>query len=304
MKSEGLLLLALGCGSTPDDRQGATQPTPAAADEATTTTEPAPVPVDDAETEPAPVPADAPERVRYVVPVADAETITAVPELTIRVCGDAECSAELPLCDLGATPCYGVAAPDATRPMILAFDFPYGFDGSLRFSAPGYVELEYVLGGPIVGVVGREQVIGNAIAMVTEQSRASNYSILGLDAVDPERGVLALRVLDAAGLRLADAQVRPLTGNFDAPAVPFILLNIGYVMPTVFFLPTDSGPQRIDRKTDPRGVMGYANMAPGSVTVAGIGLDGEELARSGPLSIRPNVITLAELRGGLGEWGQ
>jgi hypothetical protein len=290
---KAILLLALGCGSAGDDAA-----TPSYERYVYTDTEPPADQVTDtgaawdclgetpamAEREPG--------RVQYVLPVVDfgdafGGTPEAVANLNVQVCADPACSSELALCSDGAEPCYQVTATEQL-PYVLKFDFPFAFDGTLRFSAPGYVDLDYVLGGPMVGQPsGEMQVIGGTITMLSTTALAAFYTGLGQSTVDTMRGVLMLRTLDCQGQPSGGLNIRPVSGDFESPAVPYRLSN--------------SNP--ISQSLQTPGVAGVVNLQPQSTTVAATVDTGAEYARASAI-VRASAITLIELRSGLGVWGQ
>jgi hypothetical protein len=99
-------------------------------------------------------------------------------------------------------------------------------------------------------------------------------------------------------------QLQPDIGDFDEPAVAYIMTDVNYVMSASTVIPTDSDPMLIIRKTDVRGESGFANLSAQEVIGAGIASNGAEFTRSDRITIRPNAITMAELRRGIGQWGQ
>jgi hypothetical protein len=227
-------------------------------------------------------------RVQYVVPVVDffAQAMpTAVPDLEVQVCGDAACASELPLCGGGVEPCYGLSVDGPE----LAFDFPFGLDGALRFSAPGYVDLDYALGGPMVGTQdGSLAVSGNPIAMIAAEARDRFYAQLGR-SVDASRGMLMARVIGCDGLPAHSVTVTPLQGDFSDA--------------TAFVLGDAAVPQLGPALTDGFGSAGYINVAPQRASVIGSAATGETI-ESPAVPIRSGAVGLVEVRAGIGVWGQ
>jgi hypothetical protein len=262
----GLLLLALGCGS--------------AADAASTASPQANVYMDtwtawDCLGETPAIAERDPRRVQYVVSVADFGAVAApqgVPNLDVAVCRGDYCDPGYARCDGDGDPgpCYSVSV--GIEPHQLVFDFPYGLDeASLRFMAGGYMPLVYSLGGPMVGTPSGEMtVIGKPIPMWSVDAMARLYSDNGLAPVDPTAGALLLRTLDCAAA--ADgAQVRVVSGDISPPSVAF------------------------------QG--GFLNVRPQHLTVESVAPDGTPYAQIRALVIGGSI-TLAELRSGLGVWGQ
>lgn len=236
-----------------------------------------------------------PGRVTYVMPVVDfnsqPSSPSPVPDVTMRVCTNAVCMPEFPLCDGEPGQCYNVGPGPA--PFVMVLDFPYGFvNGILRFQAPDYVDMDYVLGGPMIGTPeGEMQVRSLGITMVPIASRDSIYAQVGVSEVDPDRGTLALRTLDCRGQRASGVLVSPSDGDVDDPAVAFSLSNNNLATPTSL-------------RTDERGVAGFINLAPQTIDVIGLTPGGEPFVTPTTLNVRSGVITLAELRIGLDVWGQ
>jgi hypothetical protein len=309
-------LLALGCGSsaeastTPNEQPGDT-PTGAARDNPSDSLTPGnepPVVVPEewrCVAEPTLTEAPDPARVRYTVPIFDFNSKltspTAVRDLQVDVCSGS-CEQTLQRC---TTPepspdeqCYGVG--EDVSPLVLAFDLPFAFsNGILRFSAPGYVALDYVLGGPMMGSPeGDMTVRGLPLSLFSEQSRALLYGEVGVSTVDPTRGMLLVRALNC--LR----QTGPL-GGFEgtrAQDLGIEAMNVEAVAGAVgFSLSSDyiATPGAI--RTEATGVGGFASVAPGAIGVRAQTPGGEITTT---VRTRPNVITLAELRPGLDVWGQ
>jgi len=202
-------------------------------------------------------------RVQYTLPVADSDG-AAVPDLTVNVCGDPGCPEELPKCVNDAGQCFEVSGDRD-----LVFSFPFGFDGVLRFTAPGFVETNYVLGGPMIGTPdGQLEVDGQRLTMASSQS-----------IVNTQRGSLVLKALGCDGQPASGVRVQPVSGSVlsEGPAAGLV--------------------------TDDQGVVTSDNMQPDAATLAAIAPDGSEYARVTAL-IRANAVTVAELRIGIGVWGQ
>lgn len=231
-----------------------------------------------------------PGRVQYTVPVVDFFTqpsaSSAVPGLEVKVCSDADCSSELPICESDSQEsCYGLSI-DGTE---LTFDFPFGFEGALRFAAPNYVDLDYSLGGPMVGTRdGSLSVSGRAIAMLSVEDRQRFYGQLGRP-VDASRGTLMAHVARCDGLPADSVNVTALQGDFAGA--------------TAFTLADGSVPHLGPAPTDEIGAAGYVNVAPQIASVAGETATGETVA-SAPVRVRSGAIALVEVRAGISIWGQ
>jgi hypothetical protein len=212
-----------------------------------------------------------PGRVQYVVSVTDSETDSAVQGLDVAVCRGDYCAPGYPRCDGDGDSgqCYSVSV----APGQFVFDFPFGLvDVSIRFMAGGYVPLMYSLGGPMVGTPrGEMTVLGNPIRMLSVPAMARLYSDNGKELFDPTLGALMLRALDCAAGAADGAQVRVVSGDISAPSVAF-----------------DGG---------------FLDVRPQHLTVESVAPDGTPYAQIRALIVGGSI-TLAELRSGVGVWGQ
>lgn len=236
-----------------------------------------------------------PGRITYVMPIVDFNSQptspSPVPGVTFKVCTNAVCVPEYPVCDGSTEQCYNVG-PGPT-PFVQVLDLPYGFaNGILRFQAPEYVDMDYVLGGPMIGTPSGELLVRSlGITMVPNLTRDGIYAQVGIPEIDLGRGVLAIRTLDCRGERSPGVTVSPSSGDVESPAVAFSLSSNNLATPTSL-------------ETDGRGVAGFINLAPQTIDVVAFTPDGTPFVRPTTLNVRPGVITLAELRMGLDQWGQ
>jgi hypothetical protein len=234
----------------------------------------------------------APARVKYSIAVVDFNSQPTAPTpvagLGIKVCTNQRCDPEFPICaDDMQQQCVRISG----GPVAYVFDFPYGLsNGWLQLSAEGYSNMDYVFGGPMIGRPnGSMELTGNAIPMVPRTTLEDIYRSVGIEAIDETRGTLATRILDCLGTRapgmLLDAVVE------DPASVAFSLSNGNIATPNTL-------------ETDPRGVAGIVNLQPQAVDVFALTPDGRQYGGPTTLNVRPNTITLAELRDGLDVWGQ
>lgn len=229
---------------------------------------------------PAAVPTAAGDRVTYAVPVVDFDSQlyapTTVPGAQLLVCTSAAC--DVPFTDWQG-------GPGANGlPFLWALSFPAGASNiTLRFTAPGYVPMDYALGGPMV-----QDAEGVGIPLVKETTLASLQAQVGLGAVDPHRGTYAARVLDCGNTRASDVNITATPVTADA---------------VMFSLSNDNLATRATLETDERGVAGFFNLLPGTMDVTGL-VGGKQVAEPVTVNVRPGVITLTEVRPSLGVWGQ
>lgn len=212
-----------------------------------------------------------PGRVTYTVPVVDADGAPLVPSLEpgfgVDVCRDAGCSSALPRCDDVAVPggtCYELAA--GTEPNELVFGFSYGLDTTIRVMMPGYVPLYYPLGGPVVGTPsGSMEIAGSPLELMSTEA-----NLYLSDPPSPTRSSLRVRMLDCAGAPAEGLELTIVDGN-SANAVAI--------------------------------EDGFTNLFADRFTVSAVGSDGGEYMRT-DVTVHVGAVTTAELRPGLGVWGQ
>lgn len=227
-----------------------------------------------------------PGRVTYVVPVVDFDSQltapTTVPGATLTICTSAACDAPF-------TDWQRLQGP---AEYVWVLSLPYSLSNAvLRFSAPGYIPMDYVLGGPMIGApTGELTVKGIGIPLVKETTLTALYNQVGLSGVDLTRGVFAARVLDCSGERAASSTVTTSVGNVTG-SIPFALSNNNLATPTTL-------------ETDSRGVAGFMNLPPQTLDVVGWSSTGLQIGDVTTMPIRAGAITLAELRPGLELWGQ
>jgi len=238
-----------------------------------------------------------PGRVTYVIAIVDFDSQpyspTPVKDLSVQVCGS-------PSCDPPASePDVVVKNPvEGQPPFVYAIEFPFRFsNGSLRLTAPNYSPMDYVFNGPMIGPPeGGYVVQGLTIPLLKASTRDTIYHDLGLSGdVDKSRGVLALRTLNC--LRDPKAQVR-------APGVKLQSVPVAPGPPAVAWTLSTSNratPNRLE--TDARGVAGFVNVLPLVYDVEGLSPVGKSYGRTS-IAVRQGVITLAEIRDGIGLWGQ
>jgi hypothetical protein len=255
-------------------------------------------------------PVRTPTRVLYRVPIVDFDSLTPIPDLSVEACFTSDCVA-LPRCT-SVTPAPTERCAIVTPPAMGALytiDLPYNFEGGLKLTKePDYAEMDYFFGGPLVGspdvavADGGNAVFGLPIPVLLKSSRQRAYNEVGAGPVDNTRGTLAVRTLSCERTMTALA---PLTQGTRAAGVSLEALGND---------PTDDGafawtlsslnqftPSRL--VTDARGVAGFLNAPPVSMEVRAV-LPDETTFGAATLRVRADVITLAELRPGLGLWGQ
>ena len=238
-----------------------------------------------------------PKRVTYVVAIVDFDSQpyspTPVSGLKMQICGS-------PSCDPPASePDVVVHNPvEGQPPFVYAIEFPFRFsNGSLRLTAPGYAPMDYIFNGPMIGPPeGGYVVQGLTIPLLKAATRDTIYHDLGLTGdVDKTRGVLALRTLNC----LRDPKANPRAAGVQLVSIP----NAPKPPSVAWTLSTSNRatPNRLE--TDGRGVAGFVNALPLVYDVEGLSPSGARYGRTS-IAVRPEVITLAEIRDGIGLWGQ
>lgn len=279
-------------------------------------------------------------RVTYLAPVVDFDSPSPnvplpVPGLQLTVCISTTCNppaACFPTsadCDPDIAPPAAVVPPMTSTvviqqpnptqaPFLYAVNLPYGFDTvSIRARAPGYVPSEYFLGGPMTGTPeGGTTVIGLPFFLLTDGALNALYSQVGLDTPwDTSQGILAVRTIDCRRdmtVFSPDPNARQaargigvgieIVGGTPAPPAEEWVLS---------FNKAAKGKQSDEEVllTDNRGTAGFASLEPKNYTVRGIAPapTGAEVGmRYGTTGapIRRGVITIVEVREGVGLWGQ
>jgi hypothetical protein len=149
---------------------------------------------------------------------------------------------------------------------------------------------------------GGAQVVGLPFFLLTEVARDQLYRQIGVPTpADPSRGILAVRTLNCdrqmgQSTRAEKVRVEMLPSQPPAPAVPWVLSFGNQATKDLF-------------ETDDRGAAGFANLSPQSYTVRGIApapINSEEGTPYGTTlaTVRPDTITIVEVREGQDLWGQ
>lgn len=259
-----------------------------------------------------PRPTGTASRIQYRVPIVDFDTPAAIPGLNVQACTTSDC---LPLAACAtSTPmpteqCAIVTPPAAGGAPVYTINLPWQFDGGLKLTKdPDYAEMDYFFGGPLVGspdvalADGGDVVVGLGIPVLKTASRQRAYDEVGAGPVDTARGTLAVRTLNCTrsptaappigqGTRAAGVALQALGGDPSADGARAWTLSDR----------NQFTPNRL--VTDPRGVAGFLNARPVVMDVQAELPDGSFYGLAS-LRVRANVITLAELRPGLGVWGQ
>jgi hypothetical protein len=237
------------------------------------------------------------QRIRYLVPMVDFDTgpvlfagAPSVAGVTIAACGGSPCE---PSPDVNV-----IAGPPGQPAYVYEVDFPFGFAGAiLHIDAPGYVGVDYSLGGPMVGSPeGGSVVRGLPIQLMTTSTFAFARSEIGLTApADSQDGVLQVRALSCA--RKSDPSVLG-----DGTVVDGVQLNASADVGVPFAIASNYTfmPQRT---TDLTGIVGLLDVTAGQVAIDGIVPNGTHYGMTRQ-TITPGRISVSELRPGVDQWGQ
>lgn len=237
------------------------------------------------------------QRIRYLVPIVDFDAgpvlfagAPSVVGVTITACGGSPCE---PSPDVNV-----IAGPPGQPAYVYEVDFPFGFAGAiLRIDAPGYVGVDYSLGGPMVGSPeGGSVVRGLPIQLMTTSTFAFARSEIGLTApADSQHGVLQVRALNCARKSdpsvLGDGTVADgvQLNAIAAAGVPFAIASNYTFMP--------------QQTTDLTGIVGLLDVPSGPLAIDGTVPSGTHYGMSQSM-IAAGRISMSEIRPGLGQWGQ
>jgi hypothetical protein len=246
----------------------------------------------------------APPTATYVAAIVDfysqPKLLKAIPTLTVDVCAD-------PTCVSPITDRVTITHPGA--PFVWSFEMPYMVNVFLRTKAEGYVDFNYVLGGPLIGTPnGATTIQGLVIPPITEMALDELYTQVNAGPRDTSKGILAVRTLncyqgtdgspDQALSRGEGVQLQVTQLSKNAPPAP---PAVGWALS--FNNKARPAVDNVLPLTDSRGVVGYFQLEPGNYGVKAIAPTGATLADT-IWTVYPNVVTLAEARRGLEQWGQ
>jgi hypothetical protein len=252
-----------------------------------------------------------PARVQYRVAIVDFDSqpimVTPVAGVQVSVCSNAACDPPMPTCPEGVelTPTQQCVTVTNIQGPVYQMNLPFNFqNGSLKLTAPGYAEMNYIFGGPMIGAPeGGPLVLGLAIPLLRESARVSAYLDCNGTQVNADRGTLAVRTLDCKRNR-SNLDMVVLEGS-RAPNVSVEPFDGEPTNGCAWTLSNDNSFSPNSLRTDGRGVAGYLDTDVGLLRlVAESPVNVQYPAAPPNLRVRPNVITLAELRDGLGRWGQ
>lgn len=251
------------------------------------------------------LPDAAPQTATYVAAIVDFYSqptlLTAIPGLTVDVCAD-------PTCANPITDKLNITHPMA--PFVWSFEMPYMVDHVfLRTRAEGYVDFDYILGGPLLGTpYGNPTIHGLVIPPITESALDDLYTQVSAGARDTSKGILAVRTLncflnpdgspDQIKSRGEDVQVQVTELSTNSPPPP---PAVGWALS--FNNKAKPAVDNVLPLTDSRGVVGYFQLEPGNYEVKAIAPSGATLAHT-IWTVHANVVTLAEVRRGLEQWGE
>ena len=250
----------------------------------------------------------APDYAVYAVPIFDFTVpLAQIPGLVVQACliGDPDCTTPAGTV-FGPTPTKipaGSGGSLVTAP-VYTVGMQYGTNGYLRMNAPGYLQTEYYLGGPLVG--GRDGAMtdgapvvkgllplvkGQPLTPIKELDADNLATAISVTRIASD-AILAVRTIDCNG-NLAKGVTLSL--NLPDHGLPFTYLS-GQVLSTDQSLVTDV-----------QGIAGFANVplstAFVNVSVEGIAPDGTHYGKIN-VTIRKGTFTGTEVRPDTGLYGR
>ncbi|HYO97351.1 MAG TPA: hypothetical protein VER33_22725 [Polyangiaceae bacterium] len=188
----------------------------------------------------------------------------------------------------------------------------YGIHAYMRLSAPGYLPMEYYLGGELFGpppsqamsgvdvsgisaaLGGLPVVMGLPVAPISVEAADALAEKIGKPR-DPNAAIVAVRTLDCQNQYAAGVRLKLSVPGSEQTGVPFSYLT---------------GQPRLaaNAATDSRGIAGFANVEiptgvdSTNVIVTGIAPNGMEYGAIN-VTIRRGAVTLASIRHGTGVYG-
>jgi hypothetical protein len=244
-----------------------------------------------------PIPNPVPKNIAFALPISDYRIMppVPVPNLTVTACQiqDYECSmpAGLVLSPMNyPVVLYGKTYQVPVYPVVM----PYAIDAFIRLTAPGYLQTEYYLGGPLLG--SRDNMMMNGVPVVVAlpvtpilASDADDLALAVQHEREPGDAIVAMRTLDCN-----DEPTDGVTLSLSVDGVPFTFL-------------TGQPSFGANQATDSGGLAGFANIAVpagsfSNVTVEGMAPNGMTYGKIN-VTIRPGQLTQADIRPDTGLFG-
>ncbi len=244
-----------------------------------------------------PIPDPVPKNVAFALPIFDYRILPpqAIPNVKVQACQiqDYDCaqSVGLVLSPMNyPVVVYGTTYQVPVYPIVM----PYGLDAYIRITAPGYLQEEYYLGGPLLG--GRVSMMMDGVPVVLALSVTP---ILATDADnlaqavhikrEPSDAIIAVRTLDCM-----DQPSAGVTLSLSVDGTPFTFL-------------TGQPSFAADLPTDASGLAGFANIAVpansfSNVTVEGTAPNGMTYGKVN-ITVRGGQLTQSDIRPDVGLFG-
>jgi hypothetical protein len=244
-----------------------------------------------------PIPDPVPKNVAFALPIYDYRILppAALPNVKVQACQiqDYDCtqSVGLVLSPMNyPVVVYGTTYQVPVYPIVM----PYGVDAYIRITAPGYLQAEYYLGGPLLG--GRVSMMMDGVPVVVAlpvtpilATDADNLAQAVHTKREPGDAIVATRTLDCM-----DQPAAGVTLSLSVDGTPFTFL-------------TGQPSFAAGLPTDAAGLAGFANIAVPSgafsnVTVEGTAPNGMTYGKIN-VTIRGGQTTQADIRPDTGLFG-
>ena len=245
----------------------------------------------------------------FAVPIFDFTVpLARIPSLKVQAClvGDADCKMEVGMVfgPMDTKIPAGTGGNLVVAP-VYSIGMQYDTNAYIRMTAPGYLQTEYFLGGPLIGAPDGATQNGAPIVNA-ELPLVKGYPLTPIKAVDadnlatyagivrdPDTAIIGIRTVDCSGRPASGVKLQlELPGPGDALAFSYLSGQVS----------TDP-----NRSTDEKGLAGFANVPLSTpfvnAIVEGIAPNGMHYGTIN-ITIRKGGFTGAEVRPDTGQYGR